>query len=199
MKIIRLTAATLLAAWTLSTASNAVAQLIDVPKSVSVLKSGAKKVRLISPVNAPVDVLVADDAGTLLYQGTIESRDQRGVSLNLVNLPDGHYYITATNNTFWMSQGITVRRDVVNVDAQNVTELVKPELVAYAQNKYKLVMPGVKDLSVTIYDRLNELVFTKSFVSDNAHRFDLSSLPAGSYTFVYGPAQKQFSEQVAIK
>jgi hypothetical protein len=199
MKTIRLTIATLLAAWTLSTASVAVAQRTDSPKSAIVLKSGAKKVRLTTPTNVPVDVAVVDDAGTLLYQGTVRFRDSRGVSLNLQNLPDGHYYVTATNDAFWMSQGLTVRNELVSVDAQNVTELVKPALTAYAQNKYELVMPGVKDLSVAIYDRLNELVYTKSFETGDTHRFDLSSLPTGSYTFIYGPAQKQFTEQVAIK
>ncbi|MEZ0607707.1 T9SS C-terminal target domain-containing protein [Fibrella sp. WM1] len=199
MNQVRLTIATLLAAWTLGTAEMAVAQTTDKPSTVNVLKSGVKKVRLFSPVNTPVDVAVIDLTGNLLYQGTLRSLDKRGALLNLVNLPDGRYYVTATNDGFWMSQGLTIRNDVVSVDAQNMTELTKPVLTTYAQNKYELVTPGVKELTVSIYDRMNDLVFSKSFGQGNTHRFDLSSLPAGDYTFVYGPSQKQFTERVAIK
>lgn len=199
MNHVRLTIATLLAAWTLGTAEMAVAQTADKPSTVNVLKSGVKKVRLYSPVNTPVDVAVIDLTGNLLYQGTLRSLDKRGALLNLVNLPDGRYFVTATNDGFWMSQGLTIRNDVVSVDAQNMTELTKPVLNTYAQNKYELVTPGVKELTVSIYDRMNDLVFSKSFGQGNTHRFDLSSLPAGDYTFVYGPSQKQFTERVAIK
>ncbi|CCH00450.1 hypothetical protein FAES_2441 [Fibrella aestuarina BUZ 2] len=199
MNHVRLTIATLLAAWTLGTAEMAVAQTADKPSTVNVLKSGVKKVRLFSPVNTPVDVAVIDLTGNLLYQGTLRSLDKRGALLNLVNLPDGRYFVTATNDGFWMSQGLTIRNDVVSVDAQNMTELTKPVLNTYAQNKYELVTPGVKELTVSIYDRMNDLVFSKSFGQGTTHRFDLSSLPAGDYTFVYGPSQKQFTERVAIK
>lgn len=71
MNHVRLTIATLLAAWTLGTAEMAVAQTADKPSTVNVLKSGVKKVRLYSPVNTPVDVAVIDLTGNLLYQGTL--------------------------------------------------------------------------------------------------------------------------------
>lgn len=187
-------------ALTLTTAGSAVAQTTTQVSPVSIAKSAIKKIRLHTPAGATMDVSVIDQVGTVLYSGSLKAKDQRGTSINLANLPDGHYYVTATNNDMWMSQGITVRNDQVSVDAQNVTELVRPELVAYAKNKYELVMPGVKTLTVAIYDRMNDLVFTKSFGSGGeVHRFDLSSLPSGDYTFVYGPEQKQFSERVAIK
>lgn len=202
MKRICLSIATLAAAWSLSIASPATAQSLATASDVAavkVTKADAKKVRLYSPVGTPVEVAILDLTGTVLYQGTLSARDARGTSLNLMNLPDGRYYVTVTNDSFWMSQGLTVRRDLVSVDAQNVTELIKPALTAYAKNKYEIVMPGVRDLTVSIYDRLNDLIFTKSFDKGEVHRFDLSSLPTGSYTFVYGPAQKQFTERVAIK
>ncbi|HEX9956387.1 MAG TPA: T9SS C-terminal target domain-containing protein [Fibrella sp.] len=200
MKQIRVTIAMLAAVWTLTTAGSAVAQTPAPSVPVSVAKSAIKKIRLHTPVGATMDVSVIDQVGTLLYTGALRAKDARGTSLNLANLPDGHYYVTATNNDIWMSQGFTVRNDQVSIDAQNVTELVRPALVAYAKNKYEIVMPGVKTLTVAIYDRMNDLVFTKSFGSyGEVHRFDLSSLPSGDYTFVYGPEQKQFTERVAIK
>ncbi|RYF66795.1 MAG: T9SS C-terminal target domain-containing protein [Cytophagaceae bacterium] len=167
---------------------------------VQIIKSATKKIRLQTPVGATMDVAVIDQAGTVLYTGTLRAQDSRGTSLNLANLPDGRYYVTATNNGVWMSQGIAVRNDQVSVDAQNVTEVVRPTLVTYAKNKFEVAMPGVKSFNVAIYDRMNDLVFTKSFGSDGeVHRFDLSSLPSGDYTFVYGPDQKQFTERLEIK
>ncbi|MEZ0540076.1 T9SS C-terminal target domain-containing protein [Fibrella arboris] len=200
MKQIRVTVAMLAVAFTLTTAGSAVAQTPATTAPVKVVKSALKKIRLQAPAGATLDVAVIDQAGTVLYTGAVQVKDSRGTSLNLTNLPDGRYYVTATNNDFWMSQGIMVLNDKVVVDAQNVTEVVRPSLVAYAKNKYEVVMPGVKTLSVAIYDRMNDLVFTKSFGSaGEVHRFDLSSLPSGEYTFVYGPEQKQFIEHVAIK
>ena len=200
MKQIRLTIAMLAVALTLSAAGSAVAQTSSVFGPVKVAKSATKKVRIHTPVGASLDISLIDQAGTLLYAGTVKAKDLRGTSVNLANLPDGRYYLTATNNDIWMSQGLTVRNDQVVVDAQNVTEVVRPALVAYAKNKYEVAMPGVKSLTVAIYDRMNDLVFTKSFGSDGeVHRFDLSSLPSGDYTFVYVPEQKQFTERVAIK
>jgi hypothetical protein len=200
MKQIRVTIAMLAAAWTLTTGGSAVAQTPASVAPVSIVKSAIKKIRLQSPVGATMDVSVIDQVGTLLYSGSVRNKDNRGVSLNLANLPDGRYYVTATNNDVWMSQGITVRNDQVSIDAQNVTELVRPAVVAYAKNKYEIVMPGVKSMTVAIYDRMNELVFARAFGgTDKVHRFDLNSLPSGEYTFVYGPEQKQFTERVAIK
>ncbi|MEZ0483696.1 T9SS C-terminal target domain-containing protein [Fibrella aquatica] len=200
MKQIRVTIAMLAVALTLTTAGSVVAQSSTVNGPVKVAKSAAKKVRLQTPVGATMDVAVIDQIGTVLYAGSFRAKDSRGTSLNLSNLPEGRYFITATNDDVWMSQGIMVNNDQVSVDAQNVTEVVRPALVSYAQNKYELVMPGVNSLTVAIYDRMNDLVFTKSFGSaGEVHRFDLSSLPSGDYTFVYGPSEKQFTERVAIK
>jgi len=200
MKQIRLTIAMLAVAFTLTAAGSAVAQISTVAGPVKIAKSATKKVRIHTPVGTTLDISLIDQAGTLLYAGTVKAKDLRGTSVNLANLPDGRYYLTATNNDLWMSQGLTVRNDQVVVDAQNVTEVVRPALVAYAKNKYEVAMPGVQSLTVAIYDRMNDLVFTKSFGSDGeVHRFDLSSLPSGDYTFVYGPEQKQFTERVAIK
>ncbi|ARK12717.1 hypothetical protein [Fibrivirga algicola] len=200
MKQIRLTIAMLAVAFTLTAAGSAAAQTSTVAGPVKIAKSATKKVRIHTPVGTTLDISLIDQAGTLLYAGTVKAKDLRGTSVNLANLPDGRYYLTATNNDLWMSQGLTVRNDQVVIDAQNVTEVVRPALVSYAKNKYEVAMPGVQSLTVAIYDRMNDLVFTKSFGSDGeVHRFDLSSLPSGDYTFVYGPEQKQFTERVAIK
>ncbi|MBO0936838.1 T9SS C-terminal target domain-containing protein [Fibrella sp. HMF5335] len=200
MKTIQLTVAMLTAAWLLNTAPVAVAQHTnpDSPVTVAALKSGGKRIRLVTPANAAVDVAVIDEQGTILHQSTIQANDKRGVLLNLQNLPDGRYYLTATNNDFWVSQSVTVRNQQAIVDARNVTELVRPALTVYAKNKVEVAMPGVEKLTVSIYNRTNDLVFTQSFGSGNRHRFDLSSLPGGQYTFVYGPEQKQFTERIAI-
>ena len=200
MKTIRLTVAMLTAAWLLTTAEGAVAQLkqSDSPVTMATYRSGGKRILLALPANATVDVAVIDEQGTVLHQSTVQANDRRGVVLNMQNLPDGHYYLTATNNDFWVSQGVTVRRDQVSIDTRNVTELVRPVVTAYAKNKFEVAMPGVNKLTVSIYDRTNDLVYTHSFGAGNRHRFDLSSLPSGQYTFVYGPDQKQFTERVAI-
>lgn len=200
MKTIRLTVAMLTAAWLLTTAEAAVAQHTnpDAPVTITALKSADKRLRVMLPANATVEVAVMDEQGTLLHQSTVQTTDKRAVLLNVKNLPDGRYFLTATNNDFWVSQAISVVNSQVRVDARNVTELVRPVVLAYAKNKFEVAMPGVEKMTVSIYDRTNDLVYTQSFGTGNRHRFDLSSLPEGQYTFVYGPEQKQFTERVAI-
>lgn len=190
----------LTAAWLLTTAEAAVAQYKnpDSPVTMMAYKSGGKRVRLALPTNTSVDLAVIDEQGTVLHQSTIQVNNKRGVLLNMQNLPDGHYTLTATNNDFWVSQGITIHPNQLEIDTRNVTELVRPVVRAYAKNKFEVTMPGVDKLTVSIYDRTNDLVYTHLFGVGSRHRFDLSSLPTGQYTFVYGPEQKQFTERVAI-
>ena len=199
MKKFRISIAALAAALFLATAPGVKAQSVTPTSPVSVSRAALNKVRLTLPANSPMDVAVMDQEGVVLFQESLRTRDGRGLLMNLANLPDGRYYITATNNDVWVSQGISKRNDQVSIDPQNTTEVVRPALVAYAKNKYEVAMPGANALSVAIYDRMNELVYTQSFGKGAVHRFDLSALPSGEYTFVYGPEQKQFTERVAIK
>ncbi len=199
MKKFRISVTALVAALFFAATPGVQAQAPTPVSPVSISRSGLSKVRLTLPANTPMDVAVMDQEGVILYQEAIRVRNSRGLLMNLNNLPDGRYYITATNNDVWMSQGISKRNDQVSIDAQNTTELVRPALVAYAKNKYEVAMPGADALSVAIYDRMNELVYTQSFKKSAVHRFDLTALPTGEYTFVYGPEQKQFTERVAIK
>ncbi|MBO0934819.1 T9SS C-terminal target domain-containing protein [Fibrella aquatilis] len=200
MKTIRITIALLATAWLLTTAEAAVAQHqnLESPVTVAAFKSGGKRIRLATPINSAVDVAIMDEQGTLLHQSTIRATDKRGILLNLKNLPNGRYFVTATNNDFWVSQGVTVNNEQVLVNTRNVTELIRPVVTAYAKNKFEVAMPGVEKMTISIYNPTNDLVYTQSFGAGNRHRFDLSSLPGGQYTFVYGPEQKQFIERIAI-
>lgn len=197
MKRIQLTMAALMVAVGLVGTGGAYAQTNDGVSRVTVRKTDSKKVRLYTP--GSVQMAIIDTDGTTLYTGDIRPNAGQGTSINLANLPDGHYYLTATNNDFWVSQGLTVRNDQVSVDAQNATALVKPTLVPYGKNKFEIAMPGTKTVNVALYDRLNELVFSETYKKGAVHRFDLNRLPEGNYTFVVGPDFKQFTEQIVVK
>ncbi len=173
------------------------AQSNDGVTRVQVRKSDSKKVRLYTP--GPVEVAIIDNDGTVLYKGDIKDKDSKVTPINLTNLPNGHYYLTATNNDFWVSQGLTIRNNEVNVDAQNTTALVKPTLVPYGKNKFEIAMPGTQTVNIALYDRINALVFSETYVKGEVHRFDLNRLPEGDYTFVVGPDFKQFTERIAVQ
>lgn len=172
-------------------------QTSDGVSRVNVQKSDSKKVRLYTP--AGVDMAILDANGTTLYKGEVQAHAQKGTSINLANLPDGHYYLTATNNDFWLSQGLTIRNDQVSVDAQDASALVKPTLVPYGKNKFEIAMPGAKTVNIALYDRVNALVFSETYDKGEIHRFDLNRLPEGDYTFVVGPDFKQFTERIAVQ
>jgi hypothetical protein len=197
MKRIQLTMAALMVAAGLMSTGGAYAQTNEPVKGISVRKSDSKKIRLYT--QAPVELAVVDADGTILYKGDINGKTGQVTALNLHNLPDGRYFLTATNNDFWVSQGLTIRNDQVSVDASNAATLVKPTLTAYGKNKFEVTMPGARNINVTIYDRFNALVFNELYQNGEKHRFDLSRLPEGDYTILVGPEFKQFSERIMVQ
>lgn len=205
MKKFRLTIAVLLSVWSLAGTQGANADNGSGANGVKIEKSESKKVRLYIPTgstksNATVDVAIIDAEGNVLYQGVAVKSKTGQQSFNLKNLPDGQYYITAGNNAWWMSQGVTIRGNALTVDARNLQQVMQPTLTAYGKNKIEVALPAVnvKDASVAIYDAQNVLVHAEKFTGP-ARRFDLSSLPEGAYTFVVGPDQKHFSSRVDVR
>jgi hypothetical protein len=200
MKKIRLSIAVLLSVWGLAGMGGAKADNGSGMGGVKVEKSEQKKVRIYTQPGAPVDVALIDADGNVLYRGIISKKNQRGTSFNLNNLPDGQYYLTAGTNAWWMSQGLTIKANAVNVDVRNLQQLAEPTLTAYEKNKIEVVLPAknVAEANVAIYDSQNTLVQIDSF-KGSTRRFDLSSLPDGPYTFVVGPSQKQFTTRVDVR
>lgn len=205
MKKFRLSIAVLLSVWSLAGTGGAKADNGSGANGVKIEKSESKKVRLYIPTgsataNATVDVAIIDAEGNVLYQGVAAKNKAGQQSFNLKNLPDGQYYITAGNNAWWMSQGVTIRGNALTVDARNLQQVMQPTLTAYEKNKIEVTLPAtnVTNASVAIYDAQNTLVHAEKFTGP-ARRFDLSSLPEGAYTFVVGPEQKHFSSRVDVR
>ncbi len=168
--------------------------------AVKVVKSENKKVRIYTQAGSSVDVSIIDTDGTVLYRGAVAGKDGKVTAFNLKNLPDGQYFITADTDTWWMSQGMTVRGNTVNIDAQKVQQVTRPTLTAYEKNKIEMTLPttNVAQTNVTIYDAQSQAVYQDTF-KGAVRRFDLSSLPQGAYTFVVGPNQKQFSSRINVR
>jgi hypothetical protein len=200
MKKFRLSIAVLLSVWSLAGLGEAKADTGLGVSSVKIEKSDSKKVRIYTKPGSPVDLTLVDVDGYVLYQGLTSAGNQTGEQVfNLNNLPDGRYFITAGNNEWWMSQGITIRGNVVTIDERNLQQMAQPSVTTYAKNKIEVTVPGknLDDASVSIYDAKNELVFSEAY-NGGAQRFDLSSLPTGTYTFVVGLEQKHFSSRVTV-
>ena len=200
MKKFRLSIAVLLSVWSLAGLGEAKADTGSGMGGVKVEKSEQKKVRIYTQPGTPVDVAIIDADGNVLYRGVIAKNAKRSTSFNLNSLPDGQYYLTAGNNAWWMSQGLTIKANALNVDERSLQQLAQPTLTAYEKNKIEVVLPAknIGEANVAIYDAQNVLVQTDTFKGP-ARRFDLSGLPDGAYTFVVGPNQKQFTTRVDIK
>lgn len=205
MKQFRLSIAVLLTVWGLAGAGSAVADNGSGVGGVKVEKSEAKKVRLYVPTQeskfaTPVEVAVIDAEGNLLYKSVVSSSKAARQLFNLGKLPDGQYFITASNNAWWMSQGVTVRGNTLTVDERSLQQIMEPTLTAYEKNKIEVSLPAtnVAQANVTIYDAQSVPVYAETF-SGKVRRFDLTSLPDGAYTFVVGPQQKQFTSRVDVR
>ncbi|GAB2568743.1 T9SS C-terminal target domain-containing protein [Spirosoma areae] len=200
MKQFRLSIAVLLSVWSLAGMGGAKADNGSGANGVKVEKSEQKKVRVYTKPGKPVDVAIIDADGNVLYKGAIKHSTKGATSFNLNGLPDGQYYLTAGNNSWWMSQGLTIKGNALNVDARNLQEVTQPTLTAYEKNKIEVLLPttNIGQANVAIYDAQNVLVQTDTF-KGAVRRFDLSALPDGAYTFVVGPEQKQFTARVDIR
>ena len=200
MKQFRLSIAVLLSVWGLAGMGDAKADNGSGMNGVKVEKSEQKKVRVYTQPGASVDVAIIDVDGTVLYRGLISKNTKGSTSFNLNNLPDGQYYLTAGNNAWWMSQGLTIKGNAVNVDARNLQQVAQPILTTYEKNKIEVTLPAqnLNQADVAIYDAQNVLIQTDTF-KGATRRFDLSAMPDGAYTFVVGPAQKQFISRVDIR
>lgn len=167
---------------------------------VKIEKSATKKVRIYTQPGAPVDVAIIDADGNVLYKGAITANKQGATSFNLNSLPDGQYFMTAANKSWWMSQALTIKGNTVNVDERSLQEVTQPTVTTYDKNKVEVTLPSknVSEASVAIYDAQSILVYADKLTS-SVRRFDLSSLPEGAYTFVVGPDQKQFSSRINIQ
>ena len=200
MKKFRLSIAVLLSVWSLAGLGEANADNGSGMGGVKVEKSEQKKVRVYTQPGTPVDVAIIDADGNVLYRGLISRNRNKATSFNLNNLPDGQYFLTAGNNAWWMSQGLTIKANAISVDARNVQQVAKPILTAYEKNKIEVLLPtqNIDQANVAIYDAQNVLVQTDTF-KGSTRRFDLSALPDGGYTFVVGPDQKHFTTHVDIR
>ncbi|WP_338876321.1 T9SS type A sorting domain-containing protein [Spirosoma sp. SC4-14] len=200
MKQFRLAIAVLVSVCGLAGMGDAKADNGSIVSGVNVEKSEQKKVRLYTQTAQPVDVAIIDAEGHLLYRG-VASKNQKGTtSFNLNNLPDGQYFLTASNDTYWMSQVFTINGNSLTLDKNGLKQVLQPTVMAYDKNKFEVSLPAnnVEEANVAIYDAQNVLVQTDTF-SGAARRFDLSALPDGAYTFIVGPSQKQFTTRVDIK
>jgi hypothetical protein len=160
----------------------------------------AKKFRLSLPVPT-AEVALIDAEGTVLYQGVLKPNGQKPTAFNVNTLPDGQYYLTATNDEFWFSQGLTISNNRLTVNAQTMQEVARPTLTAYDRNKFELTLPArnVSAVNVAIYNGNDELVFSDNFRNSPARRFNLDGLPVGDYTVLVGPDQKRFAQRIAIR
>lgn len=198
MKQFRLSIAVLLSVLSLAGMGDAKADTGSGASGVKVEKSETKKVRVYTQAGSKADVAIIDAEGNVLYTGTLSGN--RAMSFNLRTLPDGQYYLTAGNNKWWMSQGLTIKGNAVNVDARNLQQLAQPTLTTYEKNKIEVALAAtnVPESSVAIYDNHSMLVYADTF-KGSVRRFDLTSLPDGAYTVVVGPEQKKFSSRIDIQ
>ncbi|GAA4465320.1 hypothetical protein GCM10023189_45740 [Nibrella saemangeumensis] len=207
MKKFRIKVAVLIAAWSLASMGGALAD--DKKPGVSkvkVVKSEQKKFRLYTPegesqASQSYYVTLMDPNGVLLYEGKVAKKGEAVTSFDLKNLPDGRYYLRASTDAWYMSQGLTIHNDNLSIDELDYNLLQKPTLESYDTNKFKVSFPSVSrdDVQLWILNRWDEEVYADIVSSERPHRFDLSRLPAGPYKIVVRLAQKDFVEPITIK
>jgi len=146
-----------------------------------------------------VQVALIDVDGTVLFAGNVIDRNQKGVPFDVKSLPDGRYFLTTSTNTWWSSQEINIRGNVLSIDESKLSQIARPTVTSYAKNKLQVTIPtvNVASMNVAIYNQNDELVFAEE-VAGNISRLDLNGLPEGAYTLTVGSEVKRFAEQISV-
>lgn len=182
---------------------NVMAYAADTNPDIKIEKvADAKKFSLeLANIEAGVATVTLYDAtgAALLTEKTGEK--YYGKVFNLVNLPTGSYELVITTATRDIVQPIELTFDGIEMDATKRAVYFAPVILTNKTNTLdiSLFRGKVTDVNVSIYAS-NQLVFEEDF--DNVvkveRRYDLSSLPKGTYNVLVSTEYKSYYQQVVV-
>lgn len=139
-----------------------------------------------------VNVIIKDiDGATLLSENL--NTNKTGRVYNLKNLPAGTYSIEMSDDLRITTQAFTLNKDAVVID-KAVETFYKPVFVSSDNTVDLNLMNLGNNVSIKITDRQNNTYLDQKEQETSINkRFDVSSLPAGTYTMSINMDGRTFS------
>ncbi len=162
---------------------------------VKLVKTGSKKVRVISEQsNTTLQISLHNEAGEVLYSGSVVNLDSFGKLFDLSALADGNYSITINGQNFVSTQSVHIKNGALSIIDESYTEISKPEVRLITKNVFEVLSSA--PVSLTITDAYGNEVYNAANAQNK--RYDLSPLVTGEYRFQTSVNDKAFVEIVKV-
>lgn len=104
--------------------------------------------------------------------------------INLMNLPDGTYFLEVEDEQTLTICEVLIEEDVLSIAKEKRVQFFKPVIAQEAQSiLFNLFLPNPKDAEITIFDAERNVVYQEFFVKQQKieRAFDFSQAEPGNY------------------
>ena len=153
------------------------------------------------PQERDFKITLKDADRVLLWKENQLAAKHFSKKINLVNLPDGTYFLEIEDPQMITSCQISIKDNHLMVEEQKRTKRYKP-VITQKEEKVVLNMfsPTPTDVEITILDREQHSVYQEVFKGEQRieRSFDFSKAPGGSYTFQTNVDGRLFTQRIDL-
>ena len=187
------------AAFMMLAASSLSANNSNSEKSVKVSTENSKAVVLqLNNLSAGTSISIVGQNGETLFQDKAEHARYAKV-FNLQQMQIGEVYLEIENDEQLEILTIQVTDTQAYLEKAAEATIQKPILKMNGDQAKVFFGNNEGKVRVTIMDANGEIAYRQSAESGSASTYDLSDLPAGSYTFQFNTGDRTFYQVVSIK
>ncbi len=187
------------AAFMMLAASSLSANNSNSEKSVKVSTENSKAVVLqLNNLSAGTSISIVGQNGETLFQDKAEHARYAKV-FNLQQMQIGEVYLEIENDEQLEILTIQVTDTQAYLEKAAEATIQKPILKMNGDQAKVFFGNNEVIVKVTIMDANGEIAYRQSAESGSASTYDLSDLPAGSYTFQFNTGDRTFYQVVSIK
>ena len=168
-------------------------------KSVKVSTENSRAVVLqLNNLSAGTSISIVGQNGEILFQDEAEEARYAKV-FNLQQMQKGEVYLEIENDEQLEILTIQVTDTKAYLEKAAEATIEKPILKMNGDQAKVFFGNNEGKVKVTIMDANGEIAYRQSAEGGSASTYDLSDLPAGSYTFQFKTGDRTFYEGITIK
>lgn len=165
---------------------------------------GAKSfaVYLDFPVECTAYIRIKDTEGVMLLNERYRNVTSLSKKINLVNLPEGTYFVEVEDRAKIQAFAITMTGSELTVERQPEKDYFKPLFVQNGKfvDMCMLLLPE-KSAMVSIFSNTGKLVLQEKVENETSleKRFNVSNMEPGTYSFVVLTGERTFIQALNIR
>jgi len=171
----------------------------EAEKSVKVSTENSKAVVLqLNNLSEGTEISLIDQKGIVLFQDEAEQAKYAKV-FNLTTLQEGEIYLEIENDE--QLEVLTIKvTDTEAYLAKSAEVMIEKPILKMNGETAKVFFGQNEGMTkVTLFDGNHDIAYRDNAASGSARSYDLSDLPAGSYTFQFKTGDRTFYQGVTVK